>query len=127
LGHAAIERAAITHQQLEQFHTAADEPHRPRPTPTANPAVTTTIAPDEEENLPALIPFQSSRVAEAGYDPEHQRLYVRFVKPTNEGGTPWTYEGVPSNVWRNFRRSQSAGKYVNRVLNQYNYHPGHWS
>ena len=69
--------------------------------------------------------FDSSRIASAGYDAESQRLYVLFHKPF-PGGTTWTYHGVPSNVWRNLQRSKSAGKYVNRVLNNYRYNPGHW-
>jgi hypothetical protein len=80
-----------------------------------------TIPPDER-----WVAFpESSRVVEASYDPGSQRLYVRFMKPHGVG-TPWVYEGVPSNVWQNFRRSQSQGKFVNRVLNQYNYHRGAW-
>lgn len=89
-----------------------------------NPAATDTPQPGELETLPEhFYGFDSSRVQEAGYDPGSQRLYVRFVKPV-PGGTPWVYEGVPRNVWRNFRRSASAGKYINRVLNGYNYHRG---
>jgi hypothetical protein len=64
-------------------------------------------------------------VAAAGYDEPSARLYVLFHKPY-PGGTPWTYEGVPPSVWRNMRRNRSAGKYVNRVLNRYNYHRGEW-
>lgn len=69
------------------------------------------------------LPFDSSRVAEGAYDRESETLYVRFVKPVPIG-TPWVYEGVPENVWRNFRRSASPGRFVNRVLNNYDYHRG---
>lgn len=119
LGHAAIQRAFEYDQQR---HGAA---HVTPPSQLGNPAVTSTELADEAETIPAderWVAFpESSRVVEAGYDPPSQRLYVRFVKPVPEG-TPWVYEGVPANVWTNFRRSQSQGRFVNRVLNQYNYH-----
>lgn len=68
------------------------------------------------EPLPNFLPFDSSRVAEAGYSKDSRTLYVRFVD-----GTPWQYNNVEQNVWRNFRRSASPGKYINRVLNNYSY------
>lgn len=64
--------------------------------------------------------FDSSRVAQARYDSGLQQVHVVFVKH----GTPWTYDSVPPNVWRNFRRSSSPGKYINRVLNNYPYWEG---
>jgi hypothetical protein len=94
-----------------------------------NPSAISATRPDEGPEAPDennFWVFDSSRVQEAAYDQEHQRLYVRFVKPVDRGGTPWTYEGVPPNVWRNFRRSQSPGKFIHRVLNQYDYHHGAW-
>lgn len=39
-------------------------------------------------------------------------------------GTPWEYYDVPQNVWRNFRRVKSPGRFVNRVLNNYDYGRG---
>ena len=74
-----------------------------------------SIAPIKEP-LPQMLPFDSSRVAEAGYSPDSHTLYVRFVD-----GTPWQYNNVEPSVWRNFRRSASAGRYINRVLNNYSY------
>jgi hypothetical protein len=94
-----------------------------------NPAAINAARPDEGPEQPSeddFYVFDSSRIQEAAYDADHERLYVRFVKPVNRGGTPWTYEGVPANVWRNLKRSQSPGKFVNRVLNQYDYHHGTW-
>jgi len=76
------------------------------------------------EAPPSFIPVTtSSRITEAAYSPRTRRLYVRFVKP-QPGGTPWTYYDIPPNVWRNFKRAKSKGKFVNRVLNQYPYGPG---
>jgi hypothetical protein len=88
-----------------------------------NPGVTTTEQPDEaeiEENLNWL-PFQSSRVSEAAYDANSGQLFVRFQRPT-PGQDEYVYEGVGPNEWRNFRRSASPGRYVNRILNGKNYH-----
>lgn len=76
-----------------------------------------SIAPVREE-LPNFLPFTSTRVAQAGYSSRSHTLYVKFVD-----GTPWAYYGVEPNVWRNFRRSASPGRYINRVLNNYSYSP----
>jgi hypothetical protein len=69
-----------------------------------------------EEELPNMLPFDSSRIAEAGYSSRSGTLYVRFVD-----GTPWEYRNVEPNEWRNLRRSASPGRYVNRVLNNHDY------
>lgn len=91
-----------------------------------NPAALTTELPGELKREPDYwYSFISSRVLEAGYDSESARLFVRFVKP-RPMGTPWIYENVPPNVWRNFRRSESPGRYINRVLNNFNYHRGNF-
>lgn len=39
-------------------------------------------------------------------------------------GTPWEYYDVPANVWRNFKRVKSPGRFINRVLNNYDYGRG---
>lgn len=119
LGHDAIQRAA----DIDQGH--APIIGRPNTGPV-NPSVISSRAPNEDEDIPYdWWSFDSSRVKEAAYDPENQRLYVRFMKPRPEG-TPWTYDGVAANEWRNFRRSQSPGRYVNRVLNTKDYHRGNF-
>jgi len=128
-GHRAVERAA---QELHRAPIIAESPKK-TPAPTfsqprysRNPAALSAPQPGEAVEQPSdWYLFDSSRVVEAAYDPSSSRLYVRFVKPAPIG-TPWTYEGVPPNVWRNFKRSQSPGKFVNRVLNDYNYHRGRW-
>ena len=66
--------------------------------------------------------FESSRVNEGRYDGGLEQIHVIF-----RDGTPWTYNGVPRNVWKNFRRSASPGKYINRVLNGYPYWRGGFS
>jgi hypothetical protein len=73
----------------------------------------------DKEPLPKMLPFDSSRVMEGGYSSRTKTLYVRFVD-----GTPWNYFGVEQNEWRNFRRSVSPGRYINRVLNAKDYGRG---
>ena len=34
---------------------------------------------------------------------------------------------MPRNIWKNFRRSASPGRYINRVLNGYPYWRGGFS
>lgn len=65
------------------------------------------------------VSVNSSRVTQARYDGNNNQIQVIF-----RDGTPWTYDGVPRNVWNNFRRSGSKGKYINRVLNDYSYWRG---
>ena len=100
-GFAALEDAADTFERLQ------------------NHSNLTVEEPGEGEEVINWLTFSSTRVAEAGYDSQTERLFVRWVKP----GLPYVYEGVPRNVWRNFRRSVSAGKFVNRTLNGFDYHP----
>lgn len=59
------------------------------------------------------------RTAAAGYDPATQTLRVEW----GDGGRAYNYYGVPPNIWRNFRRAPSPGRYINRVLNYYMYGP----
>jgi len=63
--------------------------------------------------------MSSSRVSQARYDPGLEQIQVIFAD-----GTPWTYDSVPRNVWNNFRRSSSPGKFINRTLNSYPYWEG---
>ncbi len=53
------------------------------------------------------------------YSSASRTLYVNFVD-----GTPWRYYDVNPNEWRNFRRSASPGRFINRVLNSHNYERG---
>jgi hypothetical protein len=59
------------------------------------------------------------RTAAAGYDRDTQTLRVEW----GDGGPAYNYYGVEPNIWRNFRRVKSPGKYINRVLNNYTYGP----
>lgn len=58
------------------------------------------------------------RTLQAGYDPTTETLRVRFRE-----GAVYGYYGVPSQVWRDFRRAPSPGKFINQVLNGYEYGP----
>lgn len=125
LGHRAVQRAVEEHGKRNTSTSPITEGHDP--IEQGNPAVTSTST-DELDTVPDnwwTPAKESTRIATAGYDVDSQRLYVLFHKPF-PGGTPWTYEGVPPNVWRNLKRSESPGKFVNRVLNNYNYHAGRW-
>jgi len=63
--------------------------------------------------------FNSSRVYRARYDRKNMIVELQWMKP----GLNYVYLDVPPNVWRNMGRVVSVGKFVNRVLNQYNYAP----
>lgn len=57
------------------------------------------------------------RTAAAGYDPETKTLRVEW----GDGGPAYNYYNVPPRVWKDFQRAPSPGKYINRVLNNYEY------
>ena len=56
----------------------------------------------------------SSRIAQFGYDADTATVCVRFAD-----GTPWCYRGVPEEVWEEFVRAPSKGRFVNYALNHY--------
>ena len=120
-GLAALRRASATQHQIDELHRAPVIGRRS--TAPANPAATDTEEASDRELPTSWRPIESSRISEAAYNPKTHTLFVRFVKPLPEG-TPWIYEDVPPNVWRNFLRSSSKGKFVNRVLNGFDYHRG---
>lgn len=85
------------------------------------------IEASKEGNSFELLPYSPTpsinpskpRTLEAGYDPDNQTLRVRF-----RDGTPWEYYDVPPNIWRSFKKSESPGRFINRILNNYTYGPG---
>jgi hypothetical protein len=89
--------------------------HKPSPG-TVN---TERLQPEQFSRPGPWYPFSSSRVSEARYDKGLQQIHVIF-----RDGTPWVYDGVEPNIWRNFRRSASPGRFINRVLNGYTYYRG---
>lgn len=67
------------------------------------------------------------RTLEAGWerirDPNHP-AYPGILRVRFRDGTPWEYYNVPSSVWQRFKRVQSPGRFINRVLNNYEYGRG---
>ena len=120
-GRQALQRAAATQIEINAARRNQDRPVGLRR--RVNPGITTTEQPNEEavERSLQWLPFQSSRVSEAAYDSSSAQLFVRFQRPA-PGQDEYVYEGVGTNEWRNFRRSASPGRYINRILNGKNYH-----
>lgn len=122
LGKAALERA------VDQYSAPVHAPVINERGPIGNPAalqvsgIGESVADDPDAADVDWYVFDSSRVAEAAYDRKSDRLFVRW----QDGGRGYVYEGVPQNEWNNFKRSQSPGKFVNRVLNSHDYHPGNF-
>ena len=54
----------------------------------------------------------SSRILAEAYDPETERIYVRFPN-----GVEWWYAACPPQVWQEFTAlGQSRGQYISRIL-----------
>ena len=54
----------------------------------------------------------SERIVAEAYDPETERIYVRFPN-----GVEWWYGNCPPHVWEEFTRpGQSRGQYIKEVL-----------
>lgn len=67
------------------------------------------------------------RTMEAGWqriDNLDHPAYPGILRVRFRDGTPWEYYQVPSSVWQRFKRVQSPGRFINRVLNQYPYGRG---
>lgn len=77
------------------------------------PYVPYTYVPTKTSNPP------DPRTVAAGYDAATGTLHVAW----GDGGVAYNYYDVPPNIWRNFRRAPSPGRYINRVLNSYRYGP----
>jgi hypothetical protein len=63
--------------------------------------------------------FDSTRVRDARWVGGLNQIQVHFAD-----GTPWVYAGVTYEVWRRLKRSTSPGRFVNRVLSEYEYYRG---
>jgi hypothetical protein len=61
------------------------------------------------------IPVSSSeRIIAEAYDPEQEKIFVRFKKD----GVEWWYAACPPHVWAEFTApGQSRGQYIAKVLN----------
>lgn len=62
------------------------------------------------------------RTTAARYSKKLQRIEVQW----RDGGVPYHYDNVHPNTWRGFKRTDSPGRYINRILNGHDYGPGGW-
>ena len=54
----------------------------------------------------------STRIVAEAYEPETERIYVRFPN-----GVEWWYAACPTHVWEEFSTAgQSRGQYIAKVL-----------
>ena len=117
----------VTMASKPSQNSAAPAPNLRAAQPVSRPQVQAALP--ESATLPPpekFKTFNSTRVAQAAYDRETERLYVLFHKPF-PGGTVWTYDGIQANVWKNMQRVQSVGKFINRVIDPITHgHPGQW-
>lgn len=69
------------------------------------------------------------RTLESGWesirDPDHPS-YPGILRVRFRDGTPFEYHNVPSAIWQRFKRVQSPGRFINRVLNGYPYNRGNF-
>jgi hypothetical protein len=75
----------------------------------------------DEEGYRWQIPTHTSnlnrpRTQQAAYNPQTRTLRVEF-----RDGTPWNYYEVEPEIWNRFQKSASPGRFINRVLNDYQY------
>lgn len=69
------------------------------------------------------------RTLEAGWEritDQSHPSYPGILRVRFRDGTPWEYHQVESSVWQRFKRVQSPGRFINRVLNQYPYNRGNF-
>lgn len=96
----------------------------PQPMPRTAPGEAVVLA-DRVPYVPyTYYPTKTSnpadpRTAAAGYDEVTHTLHVAW----GDNGVSYNYYDVPPNIWKNFQRAPSPGKYINRVLNSYRYGP----
>jgi len=69
---------------------------------------------------PASINYkvESSLIEAIGYDPEYGDLYIKF-----HSGTTYMYENVETEVFEDFKKAESKGKYFQaNIKDEYDYH-----
>ncbi|MDE2816270.1 MAG: KTSC domain-containing protein [Chloroflexota bacterium] len=68
--------------------------------------------------IPQWQPVESTRITHEAYDPDNERILVRFPN-----GVEWCYEACPPDVWRAFTApGQSRGQFIARVLDHKPHH-----
>lgn len=94
-----------------------------------SPEVQFAIEQAQQGNDSILLPYAPTpsinpprpRTLAAGYDSKAKTLRIRFRE-----GAGYEYYNVPSRVWQNFKRVKSPGRFINRVLNNYEYARADW-
>jgi hypothetical protein len=102
----------------------ASSPEQARASINRDFDVKAAIAEAQGGDTSILLPYQPTpsinpprpRTLAAGYDAKEKTLRVQF-----RNGQVYEYYDVPPNIWRNFKRVQSPGRAVNRVLNNFSY------
>lgn len=85
-----------------------------------DPAATDELHFISWRKAPSLNP-RNPRADEIRYDLEHQVLAIDWHRPGALGPTTY-YRGVPRQIWEQLANHEpSTGKFVERVLNGYNY------
>ena len=70
------------------------------------------------DQLPKIRQIESSSVDAVGYDPDSNKLYVRFVG----SGRAYAYYGVSASVYDAFMAADSKGGFVNaHIKGRYEY------
>jgi len=65
--------------------------------------------------MPKMFPVDSSAIARIGYDVEAKEAYVEF----RDSGGVYAYGGVPLEVFAEFARADSKGRFVSDVIKRY--------
>ena len=55
--------------------------------------------------------FRSSAIASATYDRDTQELVVTFTN-----GMEYSFDGVPPDLWEDFKKAGSAGSFYNAMI-----------
>lgn len=68
--------------------------------------VNTPAAQGQPAGLPPMQPVQSTTIAQHGYDPASQQMYMQF-----KNGNIYRYSGVPQKVFDQYAQSESQGSF----------------
>jgi hypothetical protein len=111
-----MEHAANRIQELRSQESSQTSPTSEEPTPIpGTPPVPPTPPglPPGNPEIPPLepAPHESSNINAFRYEPEDQKLYVKFQdKYPGQNGPVYSYEGVPNYIFNIFQRGAVAPK-----------------
>jgi len=57
--------------------------------------------------IPKMKLVKSSNIDSIGYNPEEEQLFIKF-----KDGSLYVYKNVSEEVWKNFQKAESKGKFV---------------